>query len=189
MGGKYGWGDCTMDNKLYLRAFEFEDLQFLNKLRNDEETFQYTCGNKYYISSVWDKRWIEDKVFNNNDQLYLMFCAKGDQKQVGYMALTNIDHINKKAEFGAMAIDKKYFGKGYGTEAARLLAKHAFEELGLNMAYAFCREDHKVGLKILEKTGFKIDGLMRGYAFKQNWFHNVYICTMLRSDYENSKIG
>lgn len=173
-----------MDNKLYLRAFEFEDLQFLNKLRNDEETFQYTCGNKYYISSVWDRRWIEDKIFNNNDQFYLMFCTKGDQRQVGYIALTNIDHINKKAEFGAISIDKEHSGKGYGTEATRLLAKHAFEELGLNMAYAYCKEDSKASLKILEKIGFKIDGLIRDYVFKQNKFHNVYICTMLKSDYE-----
>ena len=84
-----------MDNKLYFRAFEFEDLQFINKLRNDEEAFQYTCGNKYYISSVRDKKWIEDKIFNNSNQLYLMLCTKEDHKQVGYIAITNIDHINK----------------------------------------------------------------------------------------------
>jgi ribosomal-protein-alanine N-acetyltransferase len=64
-----------MSNRLYLRAFEYEDLKFLNMLRNDDSFFALTTGNKYYISSERDKKWIEDKIFNNYNQLYLMLCT------------------------------------------------------------------------------------------------------------------
>lgn len=176
-----------MNNKLYFRAFEYDDLDFINKLRNDEDNYIYTCGNKYYISSVRDRKWIEDKIFNNNLQLYLMLCTKDGGAPVGYIAIINIDYLNRKAQYGGIVISNQYSGKGFGTEATKLLLHHVFEEMGMNMFYGYWREDHKASLKMAEKSGFKIDGLFRDYVYKQGKFHNAYILSMLKAEYEKLK--
>lgn len=172
-----------MGDKLCFRAFEYEDLEFINLIRNDEDNYQLTCGNKYYVSSIRDKKWIEDKIFNNYNQLYLLICTKEDNISIGYISVTNIDYVNKKAQYGGIVISKENSGKGYGTEATKLLIKYVFEELGLNMIYGYWREDHKASIRMAEKIGFEVDGLVREYVYKQGRFHNAYIMTMLNSDY------
>ncbi|WP_316569211.1 GNAT family protein [Neobacillus sp. YIM B06451] len=176
-----------MSINIYLRAFEYDDLSFINKIRNDNELFEYTLGNKYYISSVWDKNWIEDKILNNSNQLYLMICSAELNEPIGYGAVTNIDYVNRKAELGGILIAKEFASKGYATQASKLFIGHLFEELGLNMLYTFIREDHIISLRLAENLGLKKQGLLPDYVYKRNKFHNAYILTLLRSDYEKNK--
>jgi RimJ/RimL family protein N-acetyltransferase len=173
-----------MSNRLYLRAFEYEDLKFLNMLRNDDSFFALTTGNKYYISSERDKKWIEDKIFNNYNQLYLMLCTIEGNQPIGYICATNIDYINRKAQLGGIAITPEFAGAGYGTEGTQLLLRHLFGEMGLNKVYVFSLEEHAATLRIAEKTGFQKVGLVRDYVYKQNRFHNAYLLEILRADYE-----
>lgn len=173
--------------KIYLRALEYSDLEFLNEIRNDDLLFELTCGNKYYISSERDKKWIEDKIFNNHNQLYLMICSKESGRSIGYTCVTNIDYINRKCEYGGIIISKELSGNGYAFEAGQLFLNHLFCELGMNMVYTFCREDHKATIRLLEKTGFRIEGKIRDLVFKRGKFHSAYICTILSSDYFMTK--
>ena len=175
--------------KLYLRAFEYSDLNLLNSIRNDDSLFQTTGGNKYFISSEYDKKWVEDKIFNNYNQLYLVICSRDSDVPVGYLCATNIDYINRKAEWGGLIISKEFNGRGFGTEAGYLLLAHLFEELGINMVYAYVKEDNKGSYRIYEKLGFHKDGLIRDFVYKLNDYHNAYIFTMLKSDFENLKMS
>ncbi|HWI47486.1 MAG TPA: GNAT family protein [Rummeliibacillus sp.] len=172
-----------MKKRVCLRAFEYGDLEFLNELRNDDILFELTCGNKYYISSERDKKWIEDKIFNNYNQLYLIICSNDSGRPIGYTCATNIDYINRKCEYGGIIISKELAGNGYAFEAGLLFLDHLFGELGLNMIYTFCREDHKATIRLLEKSGFKIEGKIRDLVYKRGEFHNAYICTLLSTDY------
>lgn len=172
---------------LYLRAFELDDISFIHSLRSDESFFELTCSNRYFISSERDKKWLEDKIVNNNHQLYLMVCTVKDNLPVGYICATDIDYLNKKAQWGGLIIAKEHAGKGYGTKAGELLLEHLFFELGMNMIYGYWREDHPASLRMAEKLGFRKDGLVRDFVFKQNKFHNVFICTILKSDFRTTE--
>lgn len=175
-----------MENKIYFRAFEHSDLSFINTLRNEDILYQSTTGNKYYVSSEYDKKWIEDKIFNNYHQLYLMICCKQTNNPVGYTSASNIDYINRKAEWG-MIISSEYLNGGFGTEAGHLFLDHLFGELGLNMIYAYVRQDNKASNKIPGKFGFTHDGVIRDFVYKQNRYHNVNIYTLLKSEHEKRK--
>lgn len=176
--------ESKISERVFLRAFEYSDLEFVNKLRNSEDLYKHTCGNKYYISSEYDKKWIEDKIFNNTKQIYLVICLIDNNSQIGYLSLNDIDHINKKAQWGGIIIDSKYSNKGYATESANLLLNYAFEELNINRIYGYWLESNVPSLRVGEKLGFTKEGLMRDYVFKQNRFHNAYICSLLRKDYD-----
>ena len=114
-----------------------------------------------------------------------MICTLSDGYPIGYICATNIDYINRKAVAGGIVLAEEFSGKGYGTEASRLLLKHLFEELGMNMVYTFVREDHIASLKVCERAGYKRDFLVRDFVYKQNKFHNAYFLSILKSDYDN----
>lgn len=171
-----------MKEHVFLRAFEFGDLSFLNSLRNDEEIFLNTCGNKYFISSEYDRKWIEDKIFNNQFQIYLAICLTGSNEIIGYLSLNNIDYRNRKAEWGGIIIAKKYANKGYANDAAILLIKFVFEELGLHKLYGYVLEKHAISIHLLEKLGFINEGLIHDFIFKNNKFHNVIFVSLLKEN-------
>lgn len=173
-----------MSTDIYFRALEYDDLDFINELRNDGTFFQYTTGNKFFISQEYDKKWIEDKIFNNRYQLYVMICNKDNNQRIGYIGVTDIDYINRKALLHGIVIHKAFTDRGYGNQVTMLMIRHLFHELNMNMVYTYIRTDHPASVKIVNKLGFSIDGTIRSFAFKQNRYHDVYIVSLLREEYE-----
>lgn len=176
-----------MANRLFLRAFEVTDLEKLNELRNDDNLFTHTGGNKFYISKEYDKKWIEDKIFNNQHQIYLAICIKEEELDVliGYLGINEIDFRNSKAQWAGINIFENYSGKGFATEAAKLMLKFSFEELGINRFYGFWLESNKASINMAKKLGFVNEGVVRDFVFKKNKFHNAYLMSILKKEYNS----
>lgn len=171
-----------MADDIYFRAFELNDLEFLNEIRNDEISFEHTGGNKFFISKEYDKKWIEDKIFNNQKQIYLAICLKNNQI-IGYVGLTDIDYRNRKVKWAGINIHKDYIGKGYGSKAARLLIKFVFEELNMNKLYGYWLETNIASIKMAKKVGFIQEGLIKDFVFKRNRYHNAILLSLLKTEY------
>jgi RimJ/RimL family protein N-acetyltransferase len=172
------------ENRIFLRAFEFSDLDKLNSLRNDDDAFSYTGGNKFFISKEYDRKWIEEKIFNNQNQIYLAICFVESKEVIGYTSITEIDFRNRKAHWSGINIDKNVSGKGYATETGRSIQKFAFEELNLNRLYGYILESNPASLRMTEKLGFVKEGLIRDFVFKKNEYHNAYLVSILKKEYE-----
>lgn len=82
-------------------------------------------------------------------------------RPIGTAYLSHIDHRNRCAEFGISLGERACHGKGYGTEATRLVLVYAFTVLGLNNVELTCRADNPAGLRAYEKAGFKEIGRRR----------------------------
>lgn len=175
---------------IYLRAFEIDDYKILNQWRNDEEIFQYTSGNKYFISSEYDKKWVENKIFNNKEDIYLGICLKEDNRLLGYLSINTIDWRNRTAVWGGLIIgDKALWNKGYATQAGFLMLDYVFNELGMNCYFAVWLEEHIASIKMGVKLGFKKEGLLRSRVFKLGKFHNQIMMSILKEEYHNNING
>lgn len=172
-----------MVDRVFLRAFEFSDLEKLNALRNDEESFLYTGGNKFFISKEYDKKWIEDKIFNNQQQIYLAICLIDTKQLIGYLGINEIDFRNSKAQWAGINIDSSFSKKGYATEASSLMLKFVFEELGINRFFGYWLESNIPSIRMAEKLGFLNEGIVRDFVYKRNKFHNVYLMSILKKEY------
>lgn len=64
-------------------------------------------------------------------------------------------------------IGEPYWGKGYATEAVRLLIKFAFEELDLLRIYAKIYEYNIGSMKVLEKTSFEKEAIIKSSVIKE----------------------
>ena len=138
-------------DRLIILPFDATDGPEMAALMNDEEIAMMMSSIPHPFSVVQATEWIESRPFNRNGG----FCAKitlKDGTMIGFLGLGG-DPINT-----AYALGRKYWGKGFATEAMWAfledsIALHALEEV---TAGAFM--DNPASQNVLEKLGFKRDG-------------------------------
>tara|TARA_Y100000385_G_C12865389_1_gene539097 strand:- start:261 stop:782 length:522 start_codon:yes stop_codon:yes gene_type:complete len=85
---------------------------------------------------------------------------------IGYLKDTNefmgwyiLKHLPDDGEVEVdFRLKKKFWGKGYSTEAGKRLLKHGFETLGLKRIAAIVRPDNFASQAVINKIGLKEEG-------------------------------
>lgn len=75
-------------------------------------------------------------------------------------------------------------GRGYGTEAQRLLAAYLFATYDLNRVEASTDVENLAEQRSLEKAGFVREGIQRGAQFRAGRYHDLVTYSRLRDDPE-----
>ena len=172
-----------MDNNLvFLRAFEPDDYLTSIKWRNDEEIWSQLGGTRYYVSSCYEKKWIEDAIFDSNN-IRLAICLKEDGRYIGNVSITNVNKANRSGESHIFIGDHSCWGKGIGTEAYCQLLEYAFKERGFHRIEARVLEKNISSLKMHEKCGFKTEGTLRDSVFKNGSWQNQVILSLLENEF------
>ena len=96
-----------------------------------------------------------------SDTAFFTIYERSTWLPVGGTDLREIDYRNRSASFGIMIGEPDRRGKGYGTEATRLLLDYAFTALGLHNVMLTCYEFNLAGRRAYEKAGFKEIGRRR----------------------------
>jgi RimJ/RimL family protein N-acetyltransferase len=174
-----------MKNKIrvYLRALEIEDHIFIHKWRQDDEISRNFGGIKMFASSLNEKKWVEDRIFDKQN-VSCAICLKETDEFIGCIFLSDIDMHNRSGHCPTFIGEKSYWGKGYATEARMLMLHYAFHERGLNRIWARIIEDNIGSTKMLEKCGYQKEGLMRQSSFKDGELKNEYLYAVLKEDFE-----
>ncbi len=82
-------------------------------------------------------------------------------RSIGTTLLTEIDHRHRTASFGLVIGERDCWGKGYGTETARLMLDYAFNALDLHNVMLTMQAYNKGAMRAYEKAGFRIVGRRR----------------------------
>jgi ribosomal-protein-alanine N-acetyltransferase len=72
-------------------------------------------------------------------------------------------------------IGEPYWGKGYATEAVKLLVDFAFEELGLLRVYAYVYGYNVASMRVLEKAGFHKGAIIQSSVIKGGKLHDEHL--------------
>src|SRR5205085_5380044 len=73
-------------------------------------------------------------------------------------------------------------GRGFGTEAQRLLAEWLFATTDVNRVEASTDVENLPEQRSLEKAGFRREGILRGSQFRGGAFHDLISYSRLRTD-------
>ena len=79
-----------------------------------------------------------------------------DGNLIGETSMYEIDQTKQEAEFMIVVFEPRYWGQGYGTEAARLFLKDACRRFGLERVYLSTEQDNKRAIRSFEKLGFRV---------------------------------
>ena len=88
-------------------------------------------------------------------------ASDGQPRPIGTTLWREIDFRNRTAEYAIVIGEADARGKGYGTEATRLMVDYAFTALGLHSVMLTCYAFNLAGQRAYQKVGFREFGRRR----------------------------
>ena len=168
-------------DKIYLRALEPKDLEFLYQLENNMEVWEISGTVTPYSKNVL-QFYLENAHRDIYDvkQLRLVICSQ-DKEPLGLIDLFDFDPKNKRAGLGIVIVDEKNRNKGIGAESIGLLCNYAFEVLDLKQLYANILEENRGSIHLFEKMGFKSVGVKKDWIFSNGQYKNEILFQKLNN--------
>ncbi len=125
---------------------------------NDPEVNQF-LESRFVVQELDGVRRFVAAQLADEKALFLGVHSKTLDRHVGNIKLGPIDRHHLLGEVGIMIGDREAWGRGVGSEAIRMLADIAREELGLRKLTAGCYASNKGSAKAFERAGFTIEGI------------------------------
>ncbi|WP_286946545.1 GNAT family N-acetyltransferase [Exiguobacterium sp. UBA4551] len=101
---------------------------------------------------------------------------------IGSCGFLNQSARHQRAELG-FELSPAYQGQGIAKEAALAVIEYGFTELSLNRIEALVLPENTASQRLLERLGFQREGLLRQYEKTRSQFDNLYMYSILRSDW------
>lgn len=169
---------CMMDRtdtfieteRLRLRPLKADDLELFVDLDSDPEVMRYLTGGAPQSREHYEKRVPELlKYMAENPGLGLWpTYLKETNEFIGWYILRHMPD-NGEVEVG-FRIKKKFWGKGYSTEAGKALIKHGFETVGLEKIAAIVDPENLASQAVIKKIGLKQKGTGVWYGMECLYF-------------------
>ncbi|MBU2082386.1 GNAT family N-acetyltransferase, partial [Patescibacteria group bacterium] len=139
-----------MDIKL--QKIKISDKKYFAKWWQDKDLLKLTSGVVKRITDREVDKYFQKMLDSKNDFHYMILIG---QKVIGHVALRK--RKNGWYETRIIIGEKSYQGKGYGTEAIKLLVNKA-KRANIKKIYLEVRPSNKRAIKAYEKCGFKSVG-------------------------------
>jgi ribosomal-protein-alanine N-acetyltransferase len=176
-----------MTERLILRTPQHVDFRFWAALRASSEAFL----------TPWEPAWAEDhlsrKSFTNrvywaqrsisqNTALPLFLFRREDDVLVGAITLDNIRRGPAQSGTIGYWTGEQFARQGYMREAITTVVHHAFTQMDLSRIEAACLPENKPSRGLLERTGFKYEGVAQSYLQINGRWRTHVLYAALRSD-------
>jgi len=170
--------------KLYLRALEENDLEgkYLDWLNDYEVT-------KYMESGIFPntRKHMEDyfnEVGRSSNNVLLAIIDKKTEKHIGNVRLGPINWIHRTSFLGIMIGEKGFWGKGYATEALKLVVDYAFNRLNLHKISAGMNASNEASTRAYEKAGFEVEGRRKEELYVDGRYHDGIIMGLTKENFQ-----
>ena len=104
-------------------------------------------------------------------------------KVVGRVGIYNLDHQNKIGSIGYW-LGEAFQGKGLITQACQEIIHEGFTKLGLNRIEIKCATGNTRSQAMPERLGFTKEGILRQAELVNGKFHDLYLYSMLKLEWE-----
>lgn len=147
-------------SNVYLRLMTEEDTDLIVSWRNKEIVRKNFIFQELFTKEIHEE-WISTMI-NTGKVVQMIICEKSLDKPIGTTYLRDIDVRHNKAEFGIFIGEESALGKGYGTEAAKLMVDYGFRKLNLHRIFLRVFAENLVAIRSYEKVGFVKEGVLNG---------------------------
>lgn len=124
-----------------------------------------------------------ERILTNPDRVWFAIYETDTWRPIGHANLRDINHQHRTAELGITVGEPADRGKGYGTEATRLILDYAFTALGLNNVLLDTNEYNHAAIRAYLKAGFKEVGRRRRAHFMGGQLWDVVFMDCLASEF------
>lgn len=173
--------------RIYLRDIKPEDGKYIVKWRNSPYVLDH-CFNKSPITIESNSEFFKANILSGKYKQYIVEKIDDSCGVVSYAIATtylkDIDLINKRCELCIFTSDDKEWNDIEKKIAVKLILKKAFDEFEMHKVYSYVFKSFSGEIELLEKSGFKIESILRNEAVN----NNGEFCDVLRMTIFNCKL-
>lgn len=173
--------------RMSLRPPQHGDFRAWSRLRSDSADFL----------QPWEPTWAADhltrKSFTNRvywaqrsirteQAVPLFLIRRDDDMLLGAITMDNIRRGPAQAATLGYWVGAPFARKGYMREAIEAIVHHAFHKMDLSRVEAACLPENDASRRVLERAGFKFEGVAQSYLQIAGRWRNHVLYANLRSD-------
>jgi len=170
-----------MEDQVSLRPFREQDLPFLEQLSGDPSVSGPYVWAGFRDTQGRRRRWEKDGYISVESTAIAVF---GGDTLIGIASWEAKDRGGPAGgcyEIG-LALLPKYRGRGLGLMAQKLLVQHLFDCTLAHRLEAQTDAENIAEQTVLERIGFRREGVLRGARFRQGAWRDMLMYGLLRTD-------
>ncbi len=174
-------------DRLFLRQVSLDDLFAMYEIKsNPKVTNQY--GREPHSSFIQTETWIRLLLdnFRDKESLYWKIINREDNRIAGSITLWNMELESRVAEVG-YELHPDFWKKGIMQEALKCIIDWSFETFKLNRVEACPIQGNSSSIKLLERTGFKLEGTLKERVHFHGKFLDQYYYAILRKEWSTGE--
>jgi ribosomal-protein-alanine N-acetyltransferase len=154
--------------RLTLRPLTETDAAHLHAIISDPEIMQF-----WDVAAITDFEMTTEilagQLFDaaSGSALYWAIERTADHAFIGTCDLSDINPHHRRAEIGFL-LARAHWGMGYALEAMQAVIAHAKSRLELQRLSARTHLGNTRSIALLQKLGFRHEGILRGYVERDN---------------------
>lgn len=133
------------------------------------------------------KQFAEDGFWSRDEGMLLI--TADDDRMVGSIEWFPTLRYLSEVELSYQLFDRADDGKGYVSEAVQLLVRYLFENKTFNRIRLVIHPQNLGSRRIAEKSGFQLEGVMRGAFLSRGRYQDVEVWSILHDDVITSEHG
>jgi RimJ/RimL family protein N-acetyltransferase len=158
--------------RLILRPFTPEDFDALYAMHSKSEVARYLyweARTKAEVREVLERKVASTTIDAEGDVIALAATAKGTTEPIGDFILQLISAEHRQGEIGYI-VHPQHQGRGYATEASRVLLRLAFDDLKLHRVVGRVEARNRASARVLERLGMREEAhLVENEHVKGEW--------------------
>lgn len=169
--------------RLILRVPLLEDAQSLFELNSDPDVVRYT-GDTAFNSIIEVHHLLRDRIWPQQEKYKMtrLIVTLKEGTFLGWCGLKYFPETNE-VDLGYRFM-KKYWGKGYATEASIASLEYGFNELNLKRIIAKAMPDNVGSIKVMQKLGMTF----RGYVNDPTDAHPFVLYDMTQEEFQRCAV-
>jgi RimJ/RimL family protein N-acetyltransferase len=167
--------------RVFLTPLAMEDLE-KNLIWDNDPEMSLLDGGSHRPKTREVAREEFEKALKKPGSMFLTIIGIEDGEHIGNIVLYDVHERERRCNWG-IKLDKEFWRQGFGTEAARLLLKYVFEDLGFNRLKSDTHLRNKASWKFQESLGFVREGVSRQDKYIGGEYVDDVLYGMLRDEY------
>ena len=107
-------------------------------------------------------------------------------RMIGTVVIADVQSVHRTGMMGIVIGEREYRGKGYGSDAIRLILRFAFDELNLYRVWTHTISFNRDAMRAYERAGFRHEGTGRGMIEREGRRFDLVHYGMLREEWNDS---
>lgn len=165
--------------KVNLILLNSTHIPLLTRWVNDPD-IRPLLNNTRPMSEDMEREWFSKLNFNENIVLGIQIIGG---PVIGTMGLHHIKWRDRIAATGANIGEKKYWNKGYGTDAKMALLNYAFNQLNLHKICSGANSSNKRSIAYSKRCGYKVEAVRKKHVFSNGRYIDIVDLAVFKKDW------